>query len=157
MPTEEPHYQLPSGEPVPPVAVENEYSSLEINTYDVPRSLATPSMENIQINTENIVSRNSRAHTMIILSFRLDRQDGDDRWLEHVNGGCHSLEVHRRETTDRIRSPLKHRHHAQRGRQRNKFQRLVHPTDKEIQGEEGERTQSENREEIRPVRLGLSS
>ncbi len=52
--TEEPHYQLPSGEPVPPIPLENEYSLPEANTYDVPRSLETPSVENIQINTEQV-------------------------------------------------------------------------------------------------------
>jgi hypothetical protein len=52
---EEPHYQLPSDEPVPPIPLENEYSLPESNTYDIPRSLETPSVENIQINTEEKV------------------------------------------------------------------------------------------------------
>jgi hypothetical protein len=38
---------------VPQISIENEYSSLENNTYDIPRS--TPSVENIQINTEEQV------------------------------------------------------------------------------------------------------
>lgn len=36
----------------PPVVVENEYSVPDNNTYDIPRSIETPSVENIQINTE---------------------------------------------------------------------------------------------------------
>ncbi|CAF0954135.1 unnamed protein product [Rotaria sordida] len=51
--TEEPHYQLPSSEPVPLP----EYSIPEPNTYDTPRSLETPTIETptietIQTNTE---------------------------------------------------------------------------------------------------------
>ena len=39
---EEPHYQLPSSEPVPPVVIqENEYSLPDGNDYDVPRSFET--------------------------------------------------------------------------------------------------------------------
>ena len=56
VPVEEPHYQLPSGEPVPPpVVIENEYSVPESDTYDIPRSIETPSVENIQIDTEEKV------------------------------------------------------------------------------------------------------
>jgi len=50
--SEEPHYQLPSGEPVPLTPVENEYSLPEANTYDIPRTIETPSVENIQITAE---------------------------------------------------------------------------------------------------------
>ncbi|CAF0923571.1 unnamed protein product [Rotaria sordida] len=46
--TEEPHYQLPSSEPVPLP----EYSIPEPNTYDTPRSLETPTIETTQTNTE---------------------------------------------------------------------------------------------------------
>jgi hypothetical protein len=41
---------------VPPIIIENEYSLPESNTYDVPRTIETPSVENIQINTEEKVS-----------------------------------------------------------------------------------------------------
>ncbi|CAF5030236.1 unnamed protein product, partial [Rotaria magnacalcarata] len=38
---EEPHYQLPSGEPVPlsSTPLEHEYSTVDRNTYDVPRTI----------------------------------------------------------------------------------------------------------------------
>ncbi len=52
---EEPHYQLPSSEPVPLIQIENEYSLPEPNTYDIPRSFETPSVENIQTHTEEKV------------------------------------------------------------------------------------------------------
>jgi hypothetical protein len=55
---EEPHYQLPSGEPVPPTPIENEYSLADSNTYDIPRSIETPSVENLQIHTEEKVKFN---------------------------------------------------------------------------------------------------
>ncbi|CAF3536047.1 unnamed protein product [Rotaria sordida] len=45
--TEEPHYQLPSSEPVPLP----EYSIPEPNTYDTPRSLETPTIETPTIET----------------------------------------------------------------------------------------------------------
>ncbi len=41
---------------MPPIIIENEYSLPESNTYDVPRTIETPSVENIQINTEEKVS-----------------------------------------------------------------------------------------------------
>jgi len=56
VPTEEPHYQLPSSEPVPPAPIENEYSLPEANTYDIPRSIETPSVENIQTITEEKIT-----------------------------------------------------------------------------------------------------
>jgi len=56
--TEEPHYQLPSSEPVPLTPIENEYSLPEPNTYDIPRSFKTPSVENIQIHTEEKIFNN---------------------------------------------------------------------------------------------------
>jgi len=40
---------------VPPIIIENEYSLPESNTYDVPRTIETPSVENIQITTEEKV------------------------------------------------------------------------------------------------------
>jgi len=58
LPSEEPHYQLPSGEPVPPVPIENEYSLPEPNTYDIPRTIETPSVENIQLSTEEKILNN---------------------------------------------------------------------------------------------------
>ncbi|CAF3913950.1 unnamed protein product [Rotaria sordida] len=41
IPTEEPYYQLPSSEPVPPpiIPIENEYSTVDRDTYDVPRTI----------------------------------------------------------------------------------------------------------------------
>ena len=36
---------------MPPAPIENEYSLPEANTYDVPRTTETPSVENIQITT----------------------------------------------------------------------------------------------------------
>ncbi|CAF3551891.1 unnamed protein product [Adineta steineri] len=58
--TEEPHYQLPSSEPVPLPPVENEYSIPAHDTYDIPRSFETPSVENIQINTEEKLFHNEQ-------------------------------------------------------------------------------------------------
>lgn len=43
--TEEPHYQLPSSEPVPPVVQENEYTLPDTNDYDVPRAFESPKVE----------------------------------------------------------------------------------------------------------------
>jgi hypothetical protein len=40
---------------VPPAPIENEYSLPDLSTYDVPRSIETPSVENIQIHTEEKV------------------------------------------------------------------------------------------------------
>lgn len=39
--TEEPHYQLPSSEPVPlsSSTPEHEYSTVDRNTYDIPRTI----------------------------------------------------------------------------------------------------------------------
>ncbi|CAF1204547.1 unnamed protein product [Adineta ricciae] len=55
VPTEEPHYQLPSSEPVPQTIIENEYSLPAHDTYDVPRSIETPSEQNIQVNVEETI------------------------------------------------------------------------------------------------------
>ncbi|UJR35322.1 hypothetical protein I4U23_028083 [Adineta vaga] len=60
VPTEEPHYQLPSGEPVPLTIIENEYSLPIHDTYDVPRSIETPSVENLQFNTEEKILNNEK-------------------------------------------------------------------------------------------------
>jgi hypothetical protein len=40
---------------VPLIQIENEYSLPEPNTYDIPRSFETPSVENIQTHTEEKV------------------------------------------------------------------------------------------------------
>lgn len=68
--TEEPHYQLPSSEPVPPIPLENEYSLPEPNnTYDVPRTIETPSVENIQISIEEKVSVHSLINQFLFYFF----------------------------------------------------------------------------------------
>lgn len=71
VPAEEPHYQLPSGEPVPsPVVIENEYSVPESNTYDIPRSLETPSVENIQVDTVRKIFFSSTKIPLISLDYQ---------------------------------------------------------------------------------------
>jgi len=47
--SEEPHYQLPSSEPVPPVVIENDYSLPDTNDYDIPRSFESPKVEEITL------------------------------------------------------------------------------------------------------------
>jgi hypothetical protein len=56
---DEPHYQLPSSEPVPPISVENELPVSESNTYDIPRLIETPSIENMQITAQDKVKLSS--------------------------------------------------------------------------------------------------
>ncbi len=56
---------------MPPVSVENEYSLPEPNTYDIPRTIETPSIENIQINTEEKVKVSFIHRSFIDLIFFL--------------------------------------------------------------------------------------
>ncbi|CAM4918979.1 unnamed protein product [Rotaria socialis] len=56
--TEEPHYQEPSSELVPITPTENEYSLPDANTYDTPRLTETPTVEVVQINTEEKIAIN---------------------------------------------------------------------------------------------------
>lgn len=63
--TEEPHYESPSSEPVPPVTIEIQSSVPEPNTYDTPRLTETP---------EEKVKNNKRCFFRIqiyLFSFRL--------------------------------------------------------------------------------------
>ncbi len=54
---------------MPPIPIENEYSLPDPNTYDIPRTIETPSVENIQINTEEKVRMNSFMNRLFILFF----------------------------------------------------------------------------------------
>jgi hypothetical protein len=55
---QEPHYQLPSGERIPP-SIGNEYSTTAHNTYDIPRTIALQqSTPSIEIKTEEKVRIN---------------------------------------------------------------------------------------------------
>ena len=49
---------------MPPIPIENEYSLPEPNTYDIPRSFETPSVENIQTHTEEKVKFSLLLHRL---------------------------------------------------------------------------------------------
>jgi len=72
--SEEPHYQLLSGEPVPLTPVENEYSLPEANTYDIPRTIETPSVENIQITAEEKNTNHRSSKNQVLRTFQLNKK-----------------------------------------------------------------------------------